>query len=325
MLKFQQELCLETEVPMKSGWMMMVAASLLAACADGPLPAQEEVACNPCWMSSHTHDGAVVEIRAQGDVELADDAAGVRAIRPGGFLLLVERGTRRPDRRAMYTPDSGGGIRLDFRRGGRRVEPDAGDRAWIVEMLRRAVGDGLNAERRAEAFRRRGGVPAVLREAERMEGDGARRTYYSAVLESPSLRPAEAADVLRHAGRGIESDGDLSSFLRRFVERHGALLDEPRVRDAFFGAVASIESDGDRARVLIHVLEAAGERAAVAADVLHAARAIESDGDKTRVLTRVPRAALGSRGVADAYRSTLQTLRSEGDRRRALDHLSSIR
>ena len=310
---------------MKPGWTMVAAAALLAACTGGPLPAQDEIACNPCWMHRHSHNGEVVEIRVQGGLELTEDDDAVRAVRPGGYLLLVERGTRRPDRRAMYMPGEGGGVRLDFRKEGRRQEPDAGDRAWIREMLRRAVADGLNADRRAEAIHRAGGVPALLREVERLDGDGVRRKYYSEAIESPSLRPAEAARILRHAGREIEGAGDLSSFLRAFVDRHGPLLADAPVREAFFAAASSLRSDGDRARVLIHVLERAGERAAVSVDALQSARGLRSDGDKTRVLTRVPRAALGSRGVAEAYRSTLDTIRSEGDRRRALNHLSSTR
>ncbi|HEX6373545.1 MAG TPA: hypothetical protein VF006_31760 [Longimicrobium sp.] len=311
---------------MKPGWKTAAAAAaLLAACTGGPLPAQEEIACNPCWMSRHAHDGEVVEIRMQGSVELADDDASVRAIRSGGYLLLVEQGTRRPDRRALYTPGADGGVRLDFRREGNRRELDAADRAWIREMLRRAVEDGLNAERRAEAIHRRGGVPALLDEAERLDGDGVRRKYYAEAIESPSLRPAEAARILRHAGREIESGGDLARFLRAFVDRRGDLLADAAVREAFFAAAASLRSDGDRARVLIHVLERAGDRAAVSADALQSARGIGSDGDKTRVLTRVPRTALASRGVADAYRSTLQTIRSAGDRRRAQNHLSGTR
>jgi hypothetical protein len=309
---------------MKAGW-MIGAAALLAACAGGPLPAQEDVSCNPCWTSRHSHDGEVVEIRKQGSVELTDDEDGVRAIRPGGYLLLAERGTRRPDRRAMYTPGADGGVRLDFRREGRRQQPDAGDRAWIREMLRRAVEDGLNAEHRAEAVHRRGGVGAVLREAERMEGDGARGRYYAEAIESSDLRPAEAAEILRHAGRRMESEGDLARFLQAFAQRHGDLLADEDVREAFFAATATLRSDGDRTRVLIQVLETAGDRAAVSADALRSARGIRSDGDRTRVLTRVPRSALASRGVADAYRSTLQTIRSEGDRRRAENHLSSPR
>lgn len=310
---------------MKPGWTMVAAAALLAACTGGPLPAQEEIACSPCWMHRHSNDGEVVEIRMQGSVELTEDDDAVRLVRPGSYLLLVEHGTRRPDRRAMYTPGEDGGVRLDFRKEGRRQEPDAGDRAWIREMLRRAVEDGLNAERRAEAIRRSGGVPALLREVERLHGDGVRRRYYAEAIEPPSLRPAEAVQILRHAGREIKSEGDLSTFLRAFVDRHGALLADAPVREAFFAAAASLRSDGDRARVLIHVLDRAGERAAVSVDALESARGIRSDGDKTRVLTRVPRAALGSRGVAEAYRSTLDTIRSEGDRRRALNHLSSNR
>jgi hypothetical protein len=310
---------------MKPGWTIVAAAALLAACTDAPLPAQEELACNPCWTSIQSHDGDVVQIRMQGSVELTDDESGVRAVRPGSYLLLLERGTRRPDRRAMYTRGADGGIRLEFRREGRRQEPDAGDHAWIREMLRRAVGDGLNAERRAEAIHHSGGVPALLREAERLDGDGVRRTYYAEAIESPGLRPAEASQVLRHAGREMESDGDLARFLRAFVERHGDLLADEDVREAFFAAAAEVDSDGDRARILIQVLEVASDRPAVSVDALQSAHEIQSDGDKTRVLTRVPRSALGSRGVVDAYRSTLQTIRSEGDRRRALNHLSSTR
>jgi hypothetical protein len=309
---------------MKAGW-MMVAAALLVARDGGPLPAQEEISCNPCWMTRHTDDGEVVEIRKQGSVELTGGEADVQSVHRGGYLLLEERGTRRPDRRAMYSPGPDGGVRLDFRRAGRRQEPDAGDRAWIREMLRRAVDDGMNAEGRAEDIRRGGGVAAFLREAERMEGDGARRRYYARAIESPDLRPAEAAEILRHAGRRMEAEGDLAAFLRAFVDRHGDLLSDAAVREAFFAATASLRSDGDRARVLIHVIEVAGARPAVSADAVHAARGMRSDGDKTRVLTRIPQSALASHGVAGAYRSTLLTIRSEGDRRRAHDHLSSSR
>src|SRR5688572_11537475 len=98
---------------MKPGWMTVAAAALLAACTGAPLPAQGDVSCNPCWTSRHSHNGDVVEIRAQGSVELTEDDEAVRAIRPGGYLLLLERGTRRPDRRAMYTPGADGGVRLD--------------------------------------------------------------------------------------------------------------------------------------------------------------------------------------------------------------------
>lgn len=310
---------------MKPGWMTVAAAALLAACTGAPLPAQEEIACNPCWMHRHTNNGEVVEIRTQGRVELTEDDDAVRTVHPGGYLLLAERGRRRPDRRAMYTPGEDRGVRLDFRKEGARQEPDASDRAWIREMLRRAVEGGLNAEPRAEAIRRSGGVPALLREVERLDGDGVRRKYYAEAIESPSLRPAEAAEILRHAGREISSGGDLSTFLRTFVDRHGELLADEDVREAFFAAAASLRSDGDRARLLIHVLDRAGGRAAVSVDALQAARGIRSDGDKTRVLTHVPRVALGGPGVAEAYRSALNTIRSEGDRRRALNHLSGTR
>lgn len=309
---------------MKPGW-TLAAPVLLAACTGAPLPAQEEIACNPCWMHRHTNNRRVVEIRMQGRVELTEDDDAVRAVHPDSYLLLVESGTRRPDRRALYTPGEDRGVRLDFRKEGGRQEPDAGDRAWIREMLRGAVEGGMNAERRAEAIRRSGGVPALLREVERLDGGGARRKYYADAIESPSLRPAEAARILRHAGREIGSGGELSTFLRAFVDRHGELLADGSVREAFFAAAASLRSDGDRARVLIHVLDRTGGRAAVSVDALQAARGIRSDGDKTRVLTRVPRTALGSRGVAEAYRSTVDTIRSAGDRRRALIHLSSTR
>ncbi|HEX5869910.1 MAG TPA: DUF5916 domain-containing protein, partial [Longimicrobium sp.] len=232
---------------MKAGWTTVAAAALLAACAGGPLPAQEDISCNPCWMTRHTHEGEVVEVRMQGSVELTEDDGGVRVVRPGGYLLLVERGTRRPDRRAMYTPGPDRGVRLDFRREGRRQEPDAADRAWIREMLRRAVEDGMNAERRAQAIHQNGGVPALLREVERLDGDGVRQRYYAEAIESSSLRPAEAARVLRHAGREMESEGDLARFLRAFVDRRGDLLADAAVREAFFAAAASLGSDGDRA------------------------------------------------------------------------------
>lgn len=89
---------------MKQGWMTVAAEVLLAACVGAPLPRaggrRVQPVLDPPPQPRRRRGGSA----CKGRVELMDDESGVRAIRPGGYLLLLERGTRCRDRRALFTP-----------------------------------------------------------------------------------------------------------------------------------------------------------------------------------------------------------------------------
>lgn len=335
---------------MSRQWMRiaaMVGAMAIVACGEAPAQARHA---NSTYMHVDTdHNGGRLEIRVQGEVEFGDDERSVARLSPDGRVTMMEERPGQPDRRVEFRPGEGGAARMTFYRDGDRREPDAADRAWIDRMIARAARDGAGAERRVARIRARSGTDGVLREIERIEGDGGRRAHYAALLRTPGLSGGETARTLRHLGSHlrsdgekrlalsaalegspnteelaaildaagtIRSDGDRSGVLARVAREHS--MDDARARNAFFRAAGGIGSDGDLARVLLAELVGSGARGEVLAAALRASEGIESDGDLARVLLAVLRHPQASpEVVAGAVRAS-ERIASGGDRARVL-------
>jgi hypothetical protein len=295
-------------------------------------------------------DGRFFELRASGDVETSEGDDDVVGLEEDGSLRIVERKDGRE--RRMEWRRSGDRIVRTYAVDGRSRTVDAAGQAWAGEALRRAVRQqGLGAARRVARLRARGGVPAVLRGVEELEGDGARRIHYRLLLEGAGLRADDAERVVRHAARtlsssgelrltlesarsapltargraalmeaaaSISSDGEKALLLRRLATPES--LGEREARAAFFRAAASVRSDGELAALLRHVLRAQPTEP-VALEVLRTALAIGSDGEKGALLRAVPASLLAGARVREAYRANLATMRSDGERDAARRHL----
>jgi hypothetical protein len=335
---------------MSRHWMRiagMVGAMAIVGCGEAPAQRRHT---NSTYMHVDTDPhGGRIEISVQGEVEFGDDDRSVARLSPDGRITLAEERPGQPRRRVEYRPGEGGGVQMLFYRDGDRRAPDAGDRAWIDRMITRAVRGGAGAERRVARIRDREGTDGVLREIERIEGDGGRRAHYRALLRTPGLSGGETARTLRHLGRHlrsdgekrvalstalegspdaeelaaildaaatINSDGDRSGVLARVAREHS--LDDARVRTAFFRAAGGIDSDGDLSRVLLAELVGGGARGEVLAAALRASDGISSDGDLSRVLLAVLRhPEAGADVVASAVRAS-ERISSDGDRARVL-------
>jgi len=325
-------------------------AAFLVLASAAPAAAQTETHTRT-EHSVHRNGSSRSEVRINGVVRFSADGRSVESLAPGASLLLDEERRGSPRRRALFRP-GGSGVSVEYSVDGVRAPLDAAGRQWIARMLEDESRRGMGARERVSALRREGGVERVLREIDQVEGGGARRAWYTALLGgTPRLRPAETVRVVRHAARSVESSGDLravlsaaapdgpeewtavlegaeeidsdgdrASLLVSAAER--APLGDARVRDALFRAADGIRSDGDRARVLIRVVRRPSVPEAAVVAALRDAERIDSDGDRARVLTSVPTAALRSGAARGAYRRTLATIRSDGDRERAAMHLA---
>jgi hypothetical protein len=123
--------------------------------------------------------------------------------------------------------------------------------------------------------------------------------------------------VLRGA-KDVASDGDRSSLLKTVASR--ALT--PRssaLRQAFFDALATLTSDGDKRDVLVAAIPYGHADPAVTAGVLHGVSNVHSSGDKTVVLIAVAeQRLLTSPALRQAFLAAAKEVPSSSDHSRVL-------
>jgi hypothetical protein len=106
------------------------------------------------------------------------------------------------------------------------------------------------------------------------------------------------------------------------VEMAGSSFEDERLRDAFFAAVDSINSDDERGKVLSAVLAKRGVSKEVVIRVIESAIKISSDEIKARVLGQAIGASLVDPQVRTAFQKALESIQSDGEYRRLMTALS---
>ena len=231
-----------------------------------------------------TSDGAnKLEVRYQGEVEFTDDDSDVSRLSPGG-MLRIKGDTALRSRTVEFTADASGTITRRFWSGSseRPFEPEG--RAWLAEILPRFIRQsGIGAARRVARILQSKGPAGVLAEIALIEGSFAKRRYFTELVNAGKLDAQTARQVLAQAGREIDSDFELASFLIGSIDR---LLLDDATRAAYFAAVKSIESDFEMRRVYAAALERRMSPELLA-QVLEASAAIGSDFEHAALLTQV--------------------------------------
>src|SRR5688572_13363785 len=153
------------------------------------------------------------------------------------------------DREVVITSE-GGQPRHEYLVNGRSAELDAAGRAWLASMIVTVVREsGYNAKERVGRLEQQGGVNRVLTEIDSIRSTGAKRNYYTALLElGRSIPESDMARLFAKIKGDLSgSSGDLRSVLQRVAPR---TVRQAQSRNAFTDAIASIESDGDKSALL---------------------------------------------------------------------------
>ena len=231
-----------------------------------------------------------------------------RARREGGaagVMTLISRTQSDGAKRAYFgelleggvTPDT---LRLLAQLAARTISSD-GDKSAVLRQIASA--------RRGDAAL----GTAVVTAARTISSDGDKRNVLQAVLAESGTGVSLAE--MGEAVADISSDGDKAAVLVGMPARWRA---DDASRRAYFRAVNSISSDGDRRHVLTRVLEDSMDAPTLVA-LLEAAGDISSDGDKSAVLSAVARRyTLDGDAVRRAFFAAANSVSSDGDRRSAL-------
>jgi hypothetical protein len=119
--------------------------------------------------------------------------------------------------------------------------------------------------------------------------------------------------------RKMSSDGEKSELLRTVASRYLSADDEA-LRTAYFSAVETFTSDGERASVLQAAVPYASASPKVVLSILDATRPMSSDGEKAEVLVTLARQHLiSAAGVREAFMKAARSLGSDAEYRRVME------
>jgi hypothetical protein len=266
------------------------------------------------WEHRSAEDGVDITLNSK-DVEFNDDYTDIESIRGDGYFRLSETrgGTVR---RLEVMPGADGQLKREYRVGGEVRPFDDEARRWFARLLSQTVaGSGHDAEARVQRLLRRGGASAVLAEIGRLKTDYARRVYASALVERGNLNGDQLAKLLSQSAKGIDSDYEKATLLIHVLKHDLADAD---VRAAFFETANTLSSDYERGRVLAVLFKRSDVSAATLMLALKSTRGMSSDFEKANVLIRAARMNAADESVRAAIIEAAHTLSSDHERGRVL-------
>jgi beta-lactamase regulating signal transducer with metallopeptidase domain len=260
------------------------------------------------WMS--------VSITIDGTIEFTDDDTDVKSLSPNGRFRLEDGGLL-SKRAYEVKADAAGNLNRSYSVGWSTKPIDDEGRAWLARTLPQLIRDsGIGAGPRVVRILRQGGPQAVLTEIGRIHSDGSKRVYLEQLFSQATLKPSDLKDAAKLI-RNISSDGDKAQVILTVDANYFAT----DLRSYLFDASASINSDGDKRRVLSDIIKKDGGNSETLASAARAARHISSDGDKAEVLIEMAIPYRPAGGVDMAYFDAANSISSDGDHARVLSKM----
>jgi hypothetical protein len=211
-------------------------------------------------------------VEYRGTVEVTDDDKDIKSLSDDGYVEISK--TVFGSKRGIIIESLGGGkIKKEYYEGRSKIDWEPKGREWLNEILPTIVrSTGLGAEGRINRYYTKGGVPAVMSEIGRLEGDYV-RSQYGKLLFKKEIPNAELPSVITGLAEEIDSDYYLSTLFKDNIEK---LLSTNEAADAFFKGSAKISSDYYKSVVLKEALNKYSTSPAQAKIILQSAKGISS-------------------------------------------------
>jgi beta-lactamase regulating signal transducer with metallopeptidase domain len=267
------------------------------------------------WRVRWSDGDCSFEVDARGEIRFNSDITDIESISRGGVFTL-EQHIGDDDRRVSIRPRADGTLDRSYSINGDRREWDAAARRWFADalvMLERRT--AFAVDQRVPVILQGGGVDAVLREISLMEGDYARRRYYTKLLSIRQLDATQVRRVVQQAGAEISSDYELAELLIA-VSKLGAFDDQSHPE--FVVAVKTIESDYERRRALNALLKRDRLAPETVEALLEAASTIRSDYELAELLIDVSKQYAVNDGTRPVYIKAVGSIESDYEQRRVL-------
>ncbi|HET7620133.1 MAG TPA: M56 family metallopeptidase [Vicinamibacterales bacterium] len=233
------------------------------------------------WVWSN--DGEKLAVKYRGEFEFTDDDADVSRVSQGGWMQITDGGWF--GRHTVEIKESGGKLERRYWVNGSERPYDPEGKQWLREKLPTFVRNtGIGAPKRVARFLKSGGPSAVLTEIGRIDSSYVKRIYFSELFKQATLDGPTYARALDQAGREIDSDYEKASLLVSMADR---LPEDAAARAAYFKAASNIDSDYELRRVYSTMLKRGPVSPAVLAGILQTASSIDSDYELSQLLQQI--------------------------------------
>ena len=257
-----------------------------------------------------------VSITIDGTVEFSDDDTDVKSLSRNGRFRLDDGGLL-SKRVYEVKADAAGNLIRTYSVGWSTKPMDDEARAWMARTLPQMIRDGgIGAGPRVARILRQDGPHAVLTEIGRIHSDGSKRVYLEQLFSQATLKTSDLKDASRLI-RSISSDGDKAQVIITVDANYFAT----DLRSYLFDAAESINSDGDKRRVLSDIVKKDGGTLETLTSAARAARHFSSDGDKAEVLIEMATPYRPTGGVDMAYFEAANSISSDGAHARVLSKM----
>ena len=221
---------------------------------------------------------------------------------------------------AEFRADGSGTITRRYWVGSSERPFDPEGRKWIASILPRFIRQsGIGAPARVARILKQKGPAGVLAEISLIEGSWSKRRYFSELLKATTLDPSTSRQVLVQAGRELDSDFELATFL---IENADKLLVDDATRQAYFEASRSIDSDFEMHRVFTAALKRGPVSPMLLLSMLNASTNIDSDFELASLLVDVAKLQPLDNTTRAAFFSALDTVHSDFEHHRVLATLT---
>ncbi|HEY5916345.1 MAG TPA: hypothetical protein VIU13_03055 [Chryseolinea sp.] len=212
-------------------------------------------------------------IESRGKIEVTDDDRDIKSLSNDGYLEITK--TVFGSKRAIVIESLGGGkIKKEYYEGRTKMEWDPNGKNWLAEILPEIVrSTTLGAEGRVNRIYAKDGVPGVVAELSRLEGDYTAAHYAKLLLEK-NIPASELPRAIRGIADAINSDYYLSTVLQGNVTR---MLSTPEAANAFLDATDKIGSAYYKSQVLKEAAKKLAGSPAQVKTILQSAAEIDSD------------------------------------------------
>jgi hypothetical protein len=263
-------------------WLLASFFAVLIAAPLSGLHAQKVPSEKTTWIQQDGEQKRLLEIR--GKAEFNDEYTDILNVTEGGWVIIEER-TDRQWFRYEVRRDPAGQITRAFYANGTARPLDDSAKSWLSKFVLEAVRQGgFDAEKRVQRIFAQRGVAGVLAEINLIGSDYAQRHYYEALINHATLNATALRDVLRQVTRDISSDYEQAQLL---IGVAPMVTGKDAAIQPFFDAVATINSDYERSRVLKTIMkqDAVPPNSAVLVLVASSTKTISSDYERRGVLS----------------------------------------
>ncbi len=263
----------------------------------------------------HSNGFNSFNIDIRGTIEITDDDKDIKSMSPDGYLEITK--TTFGSKRTIKITAESNTLKREYFDGRTPVSYEPEGRKWLSEILPEVVRTTrVAAESRVNRYYKKGGVPAVLDEINKLDGDYLKAHYANLLMKLPVqsnhyglivskvsgeldsdhylteflegnlskfMQTREAIDAVFMATNKMESDHYKTQLIKAALAVQPASIENVKI---IMASVSKMESDHYKSEVLNSLLRQSNLTDPIMAEMINTTKSIESDHYQTMVLTK---------------------------------------